>query len=48
MLLFALDRDRRRALQRADPEAALSLLTLRILADSALLTPLLLLIPWHL
>jgi hypothetical protein len=47
LLLFALDRDRRRSLQRRIPGEALSPLALRILADAALLTPLLLLIPWH-
>lgn len=46
MLLFALDRDRRRALKRDAP--ALSTLALRILADAVLLTPLLLLVPWRL
>lgn len=45
MLLFALDRDRRRALNKQLP--ALSPLALRILADAVLLTPLLLLIPWR-
>jgi hypothetical protein len=47
MLLFALDRDRGRALRRATPDESLSTLALRILADAALLTPLLLLIPWR-
>lgn len=48
MLLFALDRDRRRALQKQAAVEALSTLALRILADAVLLTPLLLLIPWRL
>jgi hypothetical protein len=48
MLLFALDRDRRRALQKQAADEALSPLALRILADAVLLTPLLLLIPWRL
>ncbi|HEY6448948.1 MAG TPA: hypothetical protein VIY53_21015 [Acidobacteriaceae bacterium] len=46
LLLFALDRDRRRALNKQLP--ALSPLALRILADAVLLTPLLLLVPWRL
>lgn len=49
LLLFALDRDRRRAHKRHhQADAALSSLALRILADAALLTPLLLMIPWKL
>lgn len=47
LLLFALDRDQRRGLRKRAPGAALSALALRILADAALLTPLLLL-PWKL
>lgn len=43
LLLLALDRDFRRARKRAD---APSPLAMRILADAALLTPLLLLVPW--
>lgn len=46
MLFFALDRDFRRSLSRRQPEEALSVLAMRILADVILLTPLLLLIPW--
>jgi len=44
LILFALDR-----LHRSDPTrgAPLSAFTLRIAADAALLTPLLLLLPWH-
>jgi hypothetical protein len=47
LLLFALDRDFSRARRRLSPQASLSPLALRILADAALLTPLLLLLPWH-
>ena len=46
LLLLALDRDQRRASRKTD--AGLSPLALRILADAALLTPLLLLVPWKL
>lgn len=46
LLILALDRDQRRAWAKS--EAGLSPLTLRILADAALLTPLLLLVPWKL
>lgn len=46
MLFFALDRDFRRSLKRAQPEAISSALTMRVLADAILLTPFLLLIPW--
>ena len=46
LLLLGLNRDQRRASRKAD--AALSPLALRILADAALLTPLLLLVPWKL
>lgn len=48
MLLFALHRDWRRASQGSSSVAPLSTLALRILADAVLLTPLLLLMPWHL
>jgi len=48
MLLFAVDRDRRRALRRSSSDAPLSPLALRVLADASLLTPVLLLIPWRL
>lgn len=48
LLLFALDRDFSRARRRRAPHAELSPLALRILADAALLTPLLLLVPWRL
>jgi len=47
MLFFALDRDFRRSLDRRDPNHAPSALTMRVLADAILLTPLLLLIPWR-
>ncbi|HTV82006.1 MAG TPA: hypothetical protein VME18_05105 [Acidobacteriaceae bacterium] len=47
LLLFALDRDFTRARRRPSPHGELSPLALRILADAALLTPLLLLLPWH-
>lgn len=47
LLLFALDRDFTRARRRPSPAGELSPLALRILADAALLTPLLLLIPWR-
>jgi hypothetical protein len=47
MLLFALDLDFRRARRRPSPQENLSPLALRILADAALLTPLLLMFPWH-
>lgn len=47
LLLFALDRDFSRARRRPSPHGELSLLALRILADAALLTPLLLLVPWR-
>lgn len=46
LLLLALDRDQRRALEKHSDDAALSALALRILADATLLTPLLLLVPW--
>ncbi|MGA8111383.1 MAG: hypothetical protein WB974_18230 [Acidobacteriaceae bacterium] len=46
MLFFALDRDFRRSLKRRPPDAAPSALTMRVLADAILLTPILLLIPW--
>jgi len=46
MLFFALDRDFRRSLKRAEAEALPSPLAMRVLADAILLTPLLLLIPW--
>lgn len=46
LLLLALDRDQLRASRKTD--AGLSPLALRILADAALLTPLLLLVPWKL
>ena len=45
LLLFALDRDHRRTLQREPGES--STLAIRILADAALLTPLLFAIPWR-
>jgi hypothetical protein len=45
LLLFALDRDHRRALRREPGEP--STLAIRILADAALLTPLLFVIPWR-
>jgi hypothetical protein len=48
LLLFALDRDRRRGRKRAARDGNLSVLALRILADAALLTPLLVLIRWRL
>jgi hypothetical protein len=48
LLLFGLDRDFSRARRNPSPDGELSLLALRILADAALLTPLLLLIPWRL
>jgi hypothetical protein len=48
LLILALDRDQRRARRKSSSGAPLSLVTLRILADAALLTPLLLLIPWRL
>lgn len=48
MLLFALDRDRRRASRRSSSDSPLSALALRVLADASLLTPVLLLIPWRL
>jgi hypothetical protein len=44
LLLFALDRDHRRALRKSAPPSALAL---RVLADAALLTPLLFVIPWR-
>lgn len=47
LLLFALDRDFSRARRRPSPRGELSPLALRILADAALLTPLLLMIPWR-
>ena len=47
LLLFALDRDFTRSRRRPSPEGELSPLALRILADAALLTPLLLIIPWR-
>lgn len=46
MLFFALDRDFRRSLKRAQPEAVPSALAMRVLADAILLTPVLLLLPW--
>jgi hypothetical protein len=46
MLFFALDRDFRRSRKRAQPDTIPSPLTMRIMADAILLTPLLLLIPW--
>jgi len=46
MLFFALDRDFRRSLKRRPPDAGPSALTMRVLADAILLTPILLLIPW--
>ena len=48
LLLLALDRDHRRALKKQSPDAALSTFALRIRADAALLTPVLLLFPWKL
>jgi hypothetical protein len=48
LLLFALDRDFRRARRQPSRHGELSPLALRILADAVLLTPLLLLIPWRL
>lgn len=47
MLLFALDRDFRRSLKQRRPQASLSPLALRIMADATLLTPLLILMPWQ-
>lgn len=47
LLLFALDRDFRRARRGPSQPGNLSPSALRILADAALLTPLLLLLPWH-
>ncbi len=47
LLLFALDRDFTRAHRSDSSEETLSPLALRILADASLLTPLLLLLPWH-
>ena len=47
LLLLALDCDRRRALKRAPQREPLSALALRILADAALLTPLLLMASWR-
>ena len=47
MLFFALDRDFRRSLNRREPNHAPSALTMRVLADAILLTPLFLLIPWR-
>jgi hypothetical protein len=44
LLLFALDRDHRRALRRSPPPSTLAV---RVLADVALLTPLLFVIPWR-
>jgi hypothetical protein len=46
LLLLALNRDQRLASRKTD--AGLSPLAVRILADAALLTPLLLLVPWKL
>ena len=48
LLLLALDRDHHRALKKRSSDGALSPFALRILADAALLTPALLLIPWKL
>lgn len=45
LLLFALDRDHRRSLRGANPPTTLAV---RVLADAALLTPLLFVIRWHL
>ncbi len=48
LLLFALDRDYSRSRRKAaDRRGELSTLALRILADAALLTPLLMMIPWR-
>ncbi|MGB6132087.1 MAG: hypothetical protein WBG54_09915 [Acidobacteriaceae bacterium] len=48
LLLFALDRDFSRSRRQAAPQHGdLSPLALRILADAALLTPLLLMFPWR-
>lgn len=47
LLLFALDRDHRRALRREPGKGESSTLAIRILADAALLTPLLFAIPWR-
>jgi hypothetical protein len=44
LLLLALDRDHRRALRESPPPSTLAL---RVLADAALLTPLLFVIPWR-
>ncbi len=46
MLFFALDRDFRRSRKRVQKDTIPSPLTMRIMADAILLTPLLLLIPW--
>jgi hypothetical protein len=46
MLFFALDRDFRRSQMGRERDHAPSALTMRVLADAILLTPLLLLIPW--
>lgn len=48
LLLFALDFDYRRARRPRSPHGELSPLALRILADAALLTPLLFILPWRL
>lgn len=48
LLLLALDRDHHRNMKKKMHDASLSPFALRILADAALLTPLLLLIPWKL
>lgn len=47
LLLFALDRDSSRARRLSSQREGLSPLALRILADAVLLTPLILLLPWH-
>ncbi len=47
LLLFALDRDFTRAHRSDSSQEGLSPLALRILADAVLLTPLVLLLPWH-
>jgi hypothetical protein len=45
LLLFALDRDHRRSLRGPNPPSTLAV---RVLADAALLTPLLFVVPWRL
>jgi len=47
LLLFALDRDHARGARPSAERGVPSVFALRILADAALLTPLLLLIPWR-